>query len=261
MGLAKAADQFRASDVTLWGVVALSCWGFAVLAANVSSLVPSSVLAGLHASRLDGGTVNQLRSQVSGLEQETERMRRENDLLLQRFTVAEMASGDVTRRVGALEVSVPQLLERVATAPRIDPSMTGSVTGGPVLSFDAEGGSVSVQQRPLIPMDDSRPDVAAVAAARSGPVADPQAFGLALGFPVDLGDAEAEWQSLTARVGTLLLGLGPLVAPADASAGQQIIAGPLASRGEAEQLCDRMDRVGIPCVPVAFTGEALPPPR
>lgn len=246
--------------MTLWGVIALACWGFAVLSANVSGLLPSSVLAGLHASRLDGGTVNQLRSQVSSLELETQRMRRENNLLVQRFTMAELASGEVTRRVGALESSVPQLFEREAKGPRIDQSMTGSIMGGPVLSFETEGGSVSVRQRPLMPIDDGMPDAVAVPGRQpTSPVADPGAFGLALGFPIEPEDAEAQWQSLTARVGTLLLGLGPLLAPVDASAGRQIVAGPLAGRGEAEDLCGRMDRVGIPCEPVPFTGEALPP--
>ena len=32
--MAKASEQFRASDVTLWGIIALCCWGGAVLLAK-----------------------------------------------------------------------------------------------------------------------------------------------------------------------------------------------------------------------------------
>lgn len=257
--VARAADQVRASDVTLWGIVALACWAFAVLSANVSGLVPAGALGALHASRLEGATVNQLRAQVAALELDAQRLRRENNLLLQRFSMAEQASGEVARRVGALEVSIPQLSDAAAAAqgPRIDQTLTGAIGAGAVLSFDAEGGSVSVQHKP---MDAVQPGLrpAANAAPETVARADPNAFGLALAFPVESEDAEAQWQSLTARVGTLLIGLAPLLAPVEGSSGQQIVAGPLASRSEAEELCARMDRVGIPCEPAPYTGNSLP---
>jgi len=229
-----------------------------VLAANLSGLVPASVLGALHASRLEGGTINQLRAQVAEIELESQRMRRENNLLLQRFTLAEQASGEVTRRVGALEVSVPQLLDRDLSG-RIDRSMTGSIGEGEVLSFETEGGSVSVQQRPLVPVRVPLPVGHGPTEGQAADVAaDPDAFGLALGFPVEPGDAEAQWQSLTAKVGTQLIGLAPLLSPVDGSEGQQIVAGPLRSRSEAEEYCSRMDRVGIPCEPAPFIGQLLP---
>lgn len=229
-----------------------------MLSANLSALVPASVLGALHASRLEGGTINQLRSQVAELEQESQRMRRENNVLLQRFTMAEQASGEVTRRVGALEVTVPQLLDRTVGGPQIDQSMTGSIGEGEILSFEAEGGSVSVQQKPLVvpAQQGLREDSSTQAEQPAVFTAD--AYGLALGFPVEMEDAEAQWQSLTAKVGTLLIGMAPLLAPVDGSTGQQIVAGPLGSRSEAEELCSRMDRVGIPCVPASYEGEVLP---
>jgi hypothetical protein len=245
--------------VTLWGIVALVCWGIAVLSANLSALVPANVLGALHASRLEGGTINQLRSQVAGLEQEAQRMRRENNVLLQRFVMAEQASGEVTRRVGALEITVPQLLDRAVSGPQIDQSMTGSIGAGEVLSFEAEGGSVSVQQKPLVPVQQGLRETAGLGEQRPAvSTANPDAFGLALGFPIEPEDAEAQWQSLTAKVGTLLIGMAPLLSPVDGSAGRQIVAGPLGSRSEADELCARMDRVGIPCTPASYTGEGLP---
>ena len=245
--------------MTLWGIVALTSWGLAVLSANLSGLVPSGVLGALHASRLDGGTLNQLRSQVAEIEMESQRMRRENNLLLQRFSLAEQANGEVTRRVGALEITVPNLLERESTGPILDRSMTGSIGDGEVLSFEAEGGSVRVQHKPLVPMQDDQRVVSATAESRlASAIPNSEAYGLALGFPFEPGDAEAQWQGLTAKVGTLLLGLAPLLAPVEGSAAQQIVAGPLSSRSEAEELCGRMDRVGIPCEPKPFTGDVLP---
>lgn len=254
--MAKAADQIRASDVTLWGIVALTCWGVAVLSANLSGLIPTNVLSALHASRLEGGTVNQLRSQVTELEIEAQRMRQENKQLLQRFTLAEQARGEVTRRVGALEVTVPMLLDQSSNSPVLDRSMTGSIGAGEVLSFEAEGGSVSVQQRPLIPAQ-ANPPMGLAEREAAAAVPDPSAYGLALGFPVEPGDAQAQWQGLMAKVGTLLLGLAPLLAPIEGSSGRQIVAGPVSTRPEAEELCGRMDRVGIPCEPMPFVGDVL----
>lgn len=257
--MAKAADQFRASDVTLWGIIALACWGFAVLSANLSGLLPASVLGVLHASRLEGGTIGQLRSQVAEIELESQRVRRENNLLLQRFALTEQANSEVTRRVGALEVSVPQLLEQQIRGPEIDRAMTGSIGGGEVLSFDTEGGSVRVQQKPLLPAGAVKTEITGLAARQAAdPISDPDAFGLALGFPVSSAEAEVQWQGLTAKVGTLLLGMTPLLATVDGSDAQQIVAGPLMGRTEADELCGRMDRVGIPCEPVPFVGTALP---
>lgn len=257
--MAKAVDQFRASDVTLWGIVALACWGFAVLSANISGLIPASALSALHASRLEGATMNQLRSQVAELELEAQRVRRDNNTLLQRFAMAEQASGEVTRRVGALEVAVPQLLDAPAGGAQIDRTMTGAIGKGEVLSFDTEGGSVSVQQKPLVPPQQVLRNGAGLTdEPPADSAADPDAFGLALGFPIELQDAEAQWQSLTAKVGTLLIGMAPLLAPIDDDNGRQIVAGPLSSRSEAEELCGRMDRVGIPCVPVSYVGENFP---
>ena len=57
--MAKASEQFRQSDVTTWGIVALVLSGIAVMGANVSALMPRDVLAGLHKTRLEGASVDQ----------------------------------------------------------------------------------------------------------------------------------------------------------------------------------------------------------
>ena len=255
--MARAADQFRSSDVTFWGLAALAAWGVAVLAANVSGIVPAGAFAALHASRLEGGTVNQLRAQLAELKLESDRMRRENNLLLQRFDLAEQARSEVTRRVGALEVSLPQIVERLPERIAVDGSVTASITDGTALSFEADGGSVRVQQRPLVPMRQAAP----APAVETGPASATRPageFGVALGFPVKAEDAEAQWQNLLANVGTLLIGLWPVTAEVEDSDGRLIVAGPIATRTEADTLCGRVSRVGIPCAPVRFEGDPLP---
>ena len=253
--MAKASEQFRASDVSLWGIIALCCWGGAVLLANVSAVIPTGVFSALHASRLDGSTVAQLRTQVATLSDEAKRMRTENNLLLQRFDRADEVNKEAVRRIGALEVSMPNAIETRSgsASPGIDRMPTASI-GENAISFDAEGGSVSVVRKPLVqdaPIASPLPEAVT-------PTADSSAFGLALGFPISPDDAEAQWQGLAAKVGTLLLGLAPLLQDVDGEEGKIIVAGPVTDRAQAEQLCIRMDRVGIPCEPKPFHGEPLP---
>jgi hypothetical protein len=203
-----------------------------------------------------GSGLLQLRSQVAGMAEDSVRLRRENELLLQRFIMAEQATGEVTRRVGALEVSLPEMLERLPTATHIDPSTTAS-TGARQDIFEAEGGSVSVVHRPLEPA--VMPPLPQVTdSAELAPVPDRDAFGVALGFPVDPDEAEAAWQAMAANIGTLLIGLAPLLADVDGSDSKQLVVGPLLTRSQAAALCVRTDRVGIPCEPVPFTGQPLP---
>lgn len=241
--------------MTFWGIAALSAWAMAVLLANISGIIPPAVYGALHASRLETGTLSQIRGEVVALQREADRIKRENGLLLQRFDMAERARAEVTRRVGSLEVSVPQIIERLPERVAVDSSVTASVGGGKAMSFDADGGSVRVEQKPLLPI-------------RRGNVADidptfpvqslGDSFGVALGFPVQPEDAEAQWQNLLANVGTLLIGLWPVTADIEGGDGQLIVAGPIATKTDAAVLCERLGKVGIPCEPVAFVGEPLP---
>jgi len=262
--LAKAADLFRPADVTLWGIVALSIWAVAILGANLSGLIPPSVYGALHASRLEGSTLNQLRSQVATLEEETSKMKRENTQLLQRFTMNEEAAGVVTQRVGALEVSVPKILEEAQTEARraaiaIDTTTTGSISAGKTLTFETEGGTVAVQQRPLAPgSNDLKLRVVPLQPPMPLAIPDGSATGIALGFPVRADTAEAQWQELLAEVGTMLVGLSPLLADQDGTDGKIIVAGPMVDRASAIELCARLDRAGVPCEPTSYAGQPVP---
>ena len=126
--MAKAADQFRAADVTFWGVVALAVWGVALLSGSLSAAIPDGVLGGLHASRLDGGNLNQLRGIVASLQNQASDLRQQNAALEQRLSLTQQATQSATQRLAALETTVPNLVETVNTSgpPGLD---RGSITG------------------------------------------------------------------------------------------------------------------------------------
>jgi hypothetical protein len=221
--------------------------------------VPPSVHAALHASRLDGSTLNQLRSQVAALETESARIKRENNQLLARFNLNEDSTTAITKRVGALEVSLPKLVEQQLSAIQpLDPTATGSIDQP--ITFEADGGTVEVRQRPLLP---GTPEVTfkSVPHAEAMPAElapDGSAVGIALGFPIVPDEAEARWQALLAEAGTMLIGLSPVLATADGTANKLIVAGPITDKASALDLCKRLDSQGIPCEPLPYAGEPLP---
>ena len=254
--MAKAAGHFRQGDVTRWGLVAVVCGAVAVLSANVAALVPNDLLTRLHATRLDGANVSQLRSQLSGLVRETAQLRRENAVLAQRIALTETGNGNVARRVGALEISIPTLLESLPPDAAIDRSaITAGIGGGDVPTFDVDGGSVRVESKPLILAAPNQPMPEVL--EDSSPT-DPNQFAIALGPTVSEGSAEAQWQDLLAKLGPLLLGLEPRLSPAAEDGGRHLVAGPITALAEAAALCRRLERVSIACLPVPFEGMPLP---
>jgi len=56
----------------------------------------------------------------------------------------------------------------------------------------------------------------------------------------------------------LLLGLGPLLSGNAGAEQQRLVAGPIAGYSPAEEICARMIRIGISCLPVPYAGHALP---
>ncbi|WP_284389826.1 hypothetical protein [Devosia yakushimensis] len=261
--MANASEQFRQSDVTLWGLVALIVGGIAVFSANVSAIVPPSLLAGLHKTRLEGASVEQLRLDVSELRKETLRLKNENTTLLTRFALQEQSGGEVTRRVGALEVSLPRLLEAVPDSAEIDRSiLTSSIGNGEAVVFAAEGGSVKVSQQPMpqalpsAPDNQPLPDPVETASIDETPAA--LAFGVAVGPEIAAADAGLAWNDISTKVGPLLLGLAPRLADQLEGDGKRIVVGPIAEISQARALCNRLESVSISCTPMPFTGIPLP---
>jgi hypothetical protein len=260
--LAKASEQFRQSDVTTWGIVALVLSGIAVMGANVSALLPPGVLAGLHKTRIEGASLEQLRIQVSDLREEQIRLRRENGVLTARFALDEQRGNEITRRVGALEVSLPDLLEALPDDANIDRSnLTAAIGKDPALVYEADGGSVVVRRQPMaeaqpVPADE-QPLPAPVEQVASIPVPDESAFGVALGPAVAFEQASGAWRDLTMKLGPLLFGLAPLLVDEANSDNQRIIVGPINQLSEATALCARLERLSVSCLPMPFTGTPL----
>jgi len=254
--LAKAAEQFRQSDVTFWGIVALCCGGVAVLSANVSAVIPDSFLLGLHTSRLAGADMSTLRSKVAQLSDETARLRDADRQIATRISLADTANGDVTRRVGALEISIPSLLEAVPPDAGIDRSvMTSSIGQSPGTTFDADGGSVTVRNEPL---PSAAPDDADAGQDLPPILPGAPVYGVAIGPQISAANAAATWKDMSDKLGLLLAGYDPLMAP-DGTGRSHLVAGPIADISDATTLCKRLEAVAVACLPVPYSGSAIRP--
>lgn len=257
--MTRPSEQFRPSDVTTWGLVALVCGGLAVFGANVSAIVPQSVLAGLHKSRIEGFSLVQLRQDVAELRAEAARLRHQSEIFNTRFSLQEQVGSDVTRRVGALEVSVPLLIESLPASSGIDRSTFTASIGAPGgQAFDAEGGSVIVRQLPLpqaaAPVDASQPLPAEIAIASAAPF---QGYGIAIGPGFAADNAEAQWLDLEVKLGSMLGELAPLIADGNSPGQKRIVVGPLEQMAEARDICQRLEQIDVACLPTDYAGEPL----
>lgn len=253
----------RASDVTFWGVGALAAWGLAILALGAAAVLPGGLLAGLHTPLTQVGTMGQLQAEVASLETEAEALKAGNTMLMQRVALGEQSRNDLTKRLGALEVTVPQLVEATnarSASPVDNTIVTGSTTTPAPVVLPADGGTVSVTTTPLAGATAAPADTAAqqMPSALEPAQPDPNAFGVALGPPILVTEAPAAWKSMTDRAGTLLLGLTPLTAPIEGAPGRKLVAGPLQSESDATALCGGFARMGIACSAVPFVGSSLP---
>ncbi|MDR3472665.1 MAG: hypothetical protein P4M09_13425 [Devosia sp.] len=157
--MARARDQFRQSDVSFWGIVALASGSVALLAANISALVPDNIFAALHATRLGGVTVNEMHTELSSIEDEQARLRAANGGIDARLQLSERDATKVGQRVAALEVSVPKLTEALNTHATLglDSSLVTGAIGTPAQGFSKpaeasdSGPEVKVTQTPLLP--------------------------------------------------------------------------------------------------------------
>ena len=249
--------------MTTWGIVALVLSGIAVMGANVSALIPQGMLAGLHKTRIEGASLEQLRAQVSDLREEQIRLKRENSVLTARFALDEQRGNEITRRVGALEVSLPLLLESLPDDANIDRSnLTAAIGKDPALVYEADGGSVVVRQQPMAEAlsattgEQPLPEPIEHTASTI-PVPNEAAFGVALGSSVPFEQAPDAWRDLTMKLGPLLFGLAPLLVEEANSDNQRIVVGPINQLSEATALCARLERLSVSCLPMPFTGTPL----
>jgi hypothetical protein len=266
-------EKYRQSDVNFWGVIAIACVGVAFAASNLSAMLPNQWLSGLHSTRQGGGSFSELQSQVASLREESTRLRTEGGRISTILKLGDSQQKDATKRIGALENSIPILLEQIPLGPNIDSAtVTGSVNDQTSPVRQVQGGAVAVTTSPL-DGGEVKQKVPAKISAVASPVmlADTaetatsaglrplttEFFGLAMGDSVDLQDAYLYWREIHNNVGALLLGLDPVLS--DNQNGEfHLVAGPVNTVADAESLCALILRNGLQCLPVPYSGYELP---
>ncbi len=242
--------------MSTWGVVALVCGTLAVLGVNVAAVVPAQWMAGLHASRMEGTSLVQLRERIARLETEAAGLRRANEEIATRASLTEQSASDMARRVDVLETALPAIVE-ASRAPALDRDAITASTAAPATVPPAETDSNFVVRRvPLLAPPPSLvpPDQALPAPLALATITD---HGIVLGSPVRPAEALDAWRALAAEAGTLLVGLDPMIEPGEGE--RRIVAGPLGSAARAEDLCRRLIARQIACAPLAFDRGRLVP--
>jgi hypothetical protein len=247
--LVQNSEQFRQSDVTVWGMAALVCVGLAVLGANVAGVIPSNALNALHSPRNDATSLAQLRQQVAELRSETALLRRQNEILTTRFALQERSGNETVRRVGALEVAMPVLADIRPVIGGVDRSVTTASIAGQ--KFEAEGGTVVVRQSTL-----QQPLPAPITQASAASGVD-IGYAVAIGPSFASGQAPAQWHDFEVRLGSVLSEMKPLVADATERNQQRLVVGPIPQLSDARDLCQRLEQMEIACTPANYSGEPL----
>lgn len=275
-------NRFEQTDVKIWGLIAVGVVTTMVVLSSVATFVPSKFLNGLRETRQNSGTINQLQSELTSIRLEFATVKRENSISGTRLTLGEESNSKFSRRVRALESSIPMLLEALPADAIIDRSLiTASINdanGEEIIKIDDE---VKVTQsnlfdnRPII--EQSAPDLLQQAMPEAldvspevltgpevmvevVPIIDVSTteFGLIIGPTVDMNDAPVAWQQYKSDIGTLLIGLEPRALPFGNDSNKwRIIAGPIADISEAISLCIQISRAGVSCEASGFGGVEL----
>jgi len=276
--VSKPVERYRQSDVTFWGIAAISACGIAVSAGALSAILPSQVFTALHASVLRGADVNNLTSTVSALADEASALKVDNAELVTRLRLAEKDRTAILKRVGALENTLPVLVEQIPPNTAVDASILTSSVDKTATSATIPGGSVEYSQAPLYPEDapetqeepempppavteepakPAQPAGSGLDAEKVGLVAvETDEYGLAMGGTVTVMDAYVTWLDFRNKVGALLIGLDPILTGQDGS--YHIVAGPIDRIARAEELCGYIQKAGLQCLPVPYSGYKLP---
>jgi len=258
--LAKLSEPIWARDITFWGVFALVAWGAAVLCAGANALLPPGLLSGLHAPLFQGSNAGQLQARIADLDARVAALKADNAALMNRVALTEEGRTDITKRLGALEVSMPRVIESINTPAPLDHSViTGDIAAPASMVEQADGGSVAYTTTPLTTQATAAPQTTQPMPSVLPLVApNSNAYGVALGPPILEMDGPTAWKSMNDRAGTLLVGLSPLLGIVEGDAGRRLIAGPLPTEAAARELCGSFAKLGIACASMAFIGDMVP---
>jgi hypothetical protein len=244
---------------------------------SLTAVLPERILNSLPETRQNYGTISQLQAELTAIRMEFATIKREAAISGTRMTLAEESSSKFSRRVRALESSIPMMLEALPADANIDRSLiTASINeanGEEIIqsdgsvkisrsdlfapqSADAETGAKFEQALPE-KVDDLPETQTEVEAAPVIQLSSTE-FGIKIGSPVAPDNALLAWQQLKTEVGTLLIGLDPYALPADNdSTKTQLIAGPMRDMAEAISICAQIVRTGIACEASGFGGDKL----
>lgn len=272
-------NRFEQADVKIWGFIAVGVVTSMVLLSSIANFVPSKFLNSLRETRQNSGTINQLQAELTSIRLEFATLKRANSIAGTRLTLGEESNSKFSRRVRALESSIPMLMEALPADATIDRSLiTASINeanGEEIIKSDDK---VTIVQSSLFdnrPISDAAPetlqqalpeavdDVAAPTMetkANEAPMVEVSSseFGLIIGPTVSMKDAPLVWERYKADVGTLLIGLEPKMLPINNDSNEwRIIAGPIADISEAISLCLQISRVGVTCEASGFGGVEL----
>lgn len=269
MGYAQLSKLKRFSDIpgfpeiSHWAIAALGCGAFAVLSANIAGLIAPDALSALHATRAQAVSHAQLRAQVLDLRQDNARLASEYRTLQTRFNLLDDGSSETIRRLGAVERSLPLLIESLPLGSDIDRSvLTASIVeaGGEV--YEVEGGTMVVRQSPLFGAaiaDQPMPPVVIEADVPRAPAANAIGLqGIAVGPYVPFDETPEAYRTITAAAGPLLLGTRPLAIDTGTGLETRVVLGPLPDAASADALCARLSRLDLACEPAEYEGLPLP---
>lgn len=256
-------------EISHWGIAALVCGAVAVVAANLSAMLPAHALGGLHAPYREGGSFNQMRAQLAELEQDRNRIMSDYRSLQARFNLLDDDGNEVIRRLAAVEMSLPLLIESLPLDSDIDRSLlTASITETAGEVYEVDGGRMIVRYSPLFDGLDAEPPVdqpmppalprEIVAPFATAPSVDTSLQGIAIGDALPLDQASGAYSGIAAAAGTLLLGTAPLITPTENGEEARIVLGPLPDLASAQALCVRIERLDFSCAPAPYEGQPLP---
>jgi len=275
-------NKFEQEDLRNWGLIAVASVTLMVMISSASAILPSKFINTLRETRENGGTINQLQAELTAIKLEFSTMKRESSITGTRITLSEETGTKFSRRVRALESSIPMLLEALPADADIDRSLiTASINaanGEEIIVndgelkvsrsdlFDINAASnqmpVDVFQQELPEMVDGGINLATVPdeITLEGPMVEVSSteFGLIIGPNIKSLDGNLAWEQYKAKIGTLLLGLEPRLLPVpNDSSRMRLMAGPLTDMAEALTLCLQISRAGLDCEASGFGGTEL----
>ncbi|WP_417581569.1 hypothetical protein [Pelagibacterium sp.] len=257
------------TEIAHWGVAAIVCGSIAIASINLSALLPANALGGLHTPFRDGANYYQMRSQLAELAEDRTRIMAQYRALLARFNVLDDNGGEAITRLGALEKSLPLLIESLPLTSDIDRSLlTASIADAAEEIYQFDGSKMVVRYSPLFEGAVPTPAADQPMPPLLVPTAPPASTttrvdvtalqGIAVGPDVTLADSPALYAEISATAGMLLLGTAPLAVESSQPDYSRIVLGPLPDLPSAEALCARIVRLDLTCEPAPYAGTSLP---